>query len=49
MPMWWDEMRWGKWHKHCEKVLGYYWPAEKWEGEYFASSDAGSSFHDVHG
>lgn len=25
MPAWWDEVRW--WHRHCDLVLGYYWPS----------------------
>ena len=34
--LWWcemikclhDEMKWGEWHKHCDLMLGYYWPSD---------------------
>ena len=49
IPMWWDEVRWMS--KHCDVVLGYYWPSDgSSEGGSSALSDPGSSSHeDVHG
>jgi len=41
-----DEMKWGEWHKHCDIVLGYYWPSYNISGGLSASIDLGSSSHD---
>lgn len=41
------EMKWGEWWRHCDIVLGYYWPNGVAEGESSALVHPGSLSHDV--
>lgn len=43
----WDEVKWGEWHRCCDKVLGHYWPYDNISGRgSFALWDPESSSHD---
>lgn len=50
-PLWWwcvkikclcNEMRWGKWCRHFDMVLGYYWPSDNMSEKNDLLPDSGS-------